>query len=108
MPKTASTPSALRHSMIASTARMAIECTCLARLPGRLRLGLREVEVAPAGHAHLVVKRDHAAALRTAPHRLSALRAPEDRGDRPDHRQDQSDHEPDPEGAALDLSDHPG
>src|SRR2546423_4081889 len=105
MPKTFSTPSAFRHSMIASTARMwRSSVTALARFAS----GLREVQVAAAAHADLVVEHDYVAALGAAPARLAALPAPQDRRDRADDRHHQPDHEPDQERAALDLADHPG
>src|SRR4051794_9433339 len=105
MPKTCSTPSALRHSMIESTARM--ERTSVPASAGLAR-GLGELQVRATAHADLVVERDHVAAFRALPQGLPPLPAPQDGRDRADHRQHRADGEPDEEGAALDLADHAG
>src|SRR4051794_30927702 len=115
MPNTVSTPSAFRHSMIASTARM--RCTSFralrerqSSLAGRAaHVDLaRVLLVRPAAPAHLARDRHHEAALVTAAARLVALEAVEDRRDGPDQRRGRADQEPEEEGAALDLPDGPG
>src|SRR3954447_14206945 len=115
MPNTVSTPSALRHSMMASTARMtrtsfrgAVGTPSLAggRRPDVHLVRVRLVGAAAA--ADLRGDRHHEAALVTAAARLLALEAVEQGGDGPDQRQCGADQEPDQEGAALDLPDEPG
>src|SRR5918997_1361085 len=130
MPNTCSTPSALRHSMMASTARMllppasvgrtsdgtrafpghleahsALEQPFLLRWRGPRGLGLGEVEVAPAAHAHLVLDRHEAAALGAAAEHRFALEAHDQRRQRAEERKAEPDDEPDEEGGALYLRD---
>src|SRR3954454_799015 len=123
MPNTVSTPSAFRHSMIASTARM--RCTSFQALRERQsslaahrraasQALVRDVDLAgiflirPAAPAHLARDRHHEAALVAAAARLVALEAVEDRRDGPDQRRSRADQEPEEEGAALDLPDGSG
>src|ERR671927_248935 len=98
MPNTVSTPSAFRHSMIASTARTASN---LPR-PARHENLVREVEVAAAAHADLVAQSHHVPAFLATPPRLLVLPAVEDpdecdpredRARRPRHEGDDADHE---------------
>src|SRR3954447_1127603 len=102
MPKTCSTSSALRHSMMASTARIG-----RASLPARNCFS-GPVKVPATAHADLIVQRHHVAALRTLAPGLRALEAVEHGGDRAEHRQHESDQEPEEERGALDLADDPG
>src|SRR3954453_3484206 len=126
-PNTTSTPSFLRHSMMASTARTGetscyagetcemqagkpAKCESTRGLARRLQLrrdGLaREVEVAPAALAHLVGDRHDRAALLAAAPQLPLLPAREDRRQQADDRQHRADDEPEEERAALDLAHH--
>src|SRR3954452_17099976 len=108
MPNTVSTPSALRHSMMASTA-LTYPTSFRDRGPSSLAadehsLGQRLVRSAAA--AHLVRERHDVAAFIALAARLVALEAVEEGGDQPEHRQSRADQEPDEERAALDLADH--
>src|SRR5918992_2937140 len=117
-PNTTSTPSALRHSMIASTARIIAARTSFpslggeASLPcasGRFRLyrEVGEVELRAAAHADRVVQlHDLPAAGALAPE-LVALAPVEQRGGEPDHRHDARDQEPDEERRAFEPADDP-
>src|SRR4051812_626901 len=100
MPKTCSTSSALRHSMMASTAR--IESASLSAGD----CFSRPVQVPATAHADLVVERHHVAALRALPPLLSLLEAEQHGRDRAEHRQHEADQEPHEEREALDLPDH--
>src|SRR5689334_23174651 len=126
-PNTTSTPSALRHSITASTARMRIHpsrCVDVIRaalggswvpsvpsVRGRLDWCRRScgwvLELGPAAGAQRVVHRDDLAAARAAAIVLFVLVAVEDRGQQPDERRDRRDQEPEEERAALDLADDP-
>src|SRR5215207_3357028 len=118
-PNTTSTPSALRHSMIASTARIIAARTSflksgvgdasLSRRCGRFGLyrDLREVQLGPAADADRVVQLDDLAAAGALPAQLVALGAVQQRGEEPEHRQDAGDQEPDEEGRALEPADDP-
>src|SRR4051794_1998320 len=125
-PNTTSTPSALRHSMTASTARMRAppferiwQPPAGRRVPLRLpalrghRLGrlelpaLRELELGPAARAQRLVDRHDRAAARAAAVRLLAFVAVEHRGEQADEGRDRRDDEPDQERAALDPADDP-
>src|SRR4029453_9138883 len=128
MPNTWSTPSALRHSMMASTARMTARVLSgwEIRLAGqpeksqsnsafsrseRISCGardLREVEICAAAHAHLVRDRHHVAALGALPQRVVLLVAVQERGEDADSRKRCADQEPDEERASLHTSDDPG
>src|SRR5215207_2186671 len=128
MPNTWSTSSALRHSMMASTARMTSRSFRGGRhdWPGsqredesnsgfsrseRISCGTRslgEVQIGSAAHAHLVGDRDHVAAFRALPQRVVLLIAVEERGEDADSRQRGADQEPDEERASLHASDGPG
>src|SRR3954465_5360291 len=110
MPNTVSTPSALRHSMMASTARMtrtsfrgAVGTPSLAggRRPAVHLARVRLVGAAAA--ADLRGDRHHEAALVTAAARLLALEAVEQGGDGPHQRQRGPDPETEQEGAPFDL-----
>src|SRR3954454_13613157 len=114
-PNTTSTPSALRHSMMASTARIRL----LLRLEGEGRLttdcgrfrldrDLGEVEIVAAAHAHRVVQLDDLAAGRALAADLVAVGAVEDRGQQPEHGEHEADHEPDEERRAFDAADDAG
>src|SRR5215213_292759 len=117
-PNTTSTPSALRHSMIASTARIIAcsnllppesvidEASSLTAVGGRFRLyrDFGEVELGAAARADRVVERDDLAAARALAPDLVALGPVEDRGEQSEHRQHAADDEPDEEGRALDLA----
>src|SRR4051812_12259149 len=111
MPNTVSTPSALRHSMMASTA-LTGRTSFLRRVRGKSSLaGLYQQSpgqslVSPAAAADLVRDRHDAPALVALSTRLVALVAVEDGGERAEHRQHRADEEPDEERAALDLADH--
>src|SRR3954468_18105306 len=115
MPNTVSTPSALRHSMMASTARM--YAYLLSRsgtkpsLAGGRRSDVHLVRiclVGAAAPADLRGDRHHEAALVTAAARLLALEAVEQGGDRPAQRQCGPDQEPDQERPPPDLPHAPG
>src|SRR5436305_9485465 len=135
MPNTASTPSALRHSMMASTALTGTtsflrirrrKCAATGRanaLYQRVfgltracpsREGSRQVHlfghvlVGAAAPADLVGDRQHRAALLAVAAQLVTLVAVEDRRERPEYRQARAHQEPDEERAALDLPDGPG
>src|SRR3712207_910508 len=99
MPNTWSTPSALRHSIIASTARIGD-----ASLTG----GCGEIEVRATSHADLVGDGDDVPAVRALAQRIVLLVAVQERGEDADARQRQPDQEPDEERAALHPSDHAG
>src|SRR5947199_7371734 len=109
MPNTVSTPSALRHSMMASTA---LTCGPPFSLPGDGNSGgvslaahedpLGHFLIGPAAAADLVGERDDPPALVALAARLVALRPVAEGGDRPEDRDHRPDREPDPEGAALD------
>src|SRR3954451_12994359 len=113
MPNTVSTPSALRHSMMASTARMAGPPSFVRT--GRERLSLaadeyafRQGLVRPAAAADLARDRHDLAALVALSAWLVALEAVEERREQAEHRQGGSDQEPDEERAPLDLAAHAG
>src|SRR5688572_22942869 len=105
MPNTCSTPSALRHSMIASTARM--RASSFPAVQGLARSSrarsiqckdlFRKLQVLSTAHADLVVDRHDRPAVLTAPQRLVLLPAPQERGDGPQERQAEADQEPDEE-----------
>src|SRR3712207_4649136 len=99
-PNTTSTPSALRHSMIASTARI-IACANLLPVVGDSnersslsadgsRFGrygdFGEVQLGPAAGAELVVELDDLAAVGALPAQLGALRAVEHGGEQAEDR----------------------
>src|SRR6185503_1130705 len=131
MPNTCSTPSALRHSMMASTARMAamvlsgfrgqdwpggqskrkLSLTVLFSRSDRVSCAgdrLREIQVGAAAHAHLVADRDDVAALGAFPERIVLLVAVQHRRDDPNPRERGADQEPDEEGASLHPADQSG
>src|SRR4051794_22403573 len=99
-PNTTSTPSAFRHSITASTARMRF--ASFRRLEGekgRLRSGpwrvyLRELQFLAAARAQRVVELDDLAAARAGPHGLVGVIAVQQRRDEPDERHDRRDQEP--------------
>src|SRR5436190_14528241 len=112
-PNTTSTPSAFKHSMMASTARMSRpplnyeqagpsgrqEQVSLASAQRRSRrLGgqrlLRELELGPAAHAERVVELAHAPARRALAAQLVAFGAVADRREQPDDRNRARDQEP--------------
>src|ERR687893_2071852 len=96
MPNTWSTPSALRHSMMASTARMTASLT-----------GNRgEIEVAATTHADLVGDRHDVAALRALAQRVVLFVAVQKGREYPHAGQRDAHEEPDEEGAALHPPDH--
>src|SRR5215211_1641612 len=125
MPNTCSTPSALRHSMMASTARMTArapfgegknrpggpgKASVTAGFSGLRRSdrGLsREVQVGPAAHADLVRDRYEVPAFGAGSAWLHALSAVQERGEYPDAGERDPDQEPDEEGAPLELADRP-
>src|SRR3954452_2416433 len=95
-PNTTSTPSALRHSMMASTARISIRALLLVRLaetgpslsaPGhrgfRHDRDLGEVELGTAARAQRVVELDDLAAARALAAQLVAVVAVGDGGEQP-------------------------
>ena len=132
-PNTTSTPSAFRHSITASTARMCFRCSCCSRggtrpraagrksrvyqrscgpqragsaARGLVELGaLGELELGAAAGAQGLVER-----ARPCPHRGTGGAAPrlvavQDRGQQPDEGRDRGDEEPEEERAALQPSD---
>src|SRR3954454_21390438 len=120
-PNTTSTPSALSHSMMASTARIIGVSSSFREqrdeqgslsAPERRRLRLhghvRELQVGSAAHAHGVVELDEPAAPRALPAELVALGAVEDRADQPDDRHRGPDEEPQDRRGPLDLAHHAG
>src|SRR4051794_25469671 len=102
MPNMASTPSAFKHSMMASTARMAESSEILA--VGRQDL-VRPFLVRTAVVADLLVKGHDMSALVALAVRLRVFVAPRERGDGPEDRQEEADREPQPERAALPATD---
>src|SRR3954447_19237917 len=92
----ASTPSAFRHSIIASTARIERDSSFGPFLVGT------------AAIANLLVQRHHMTALVALAVGLVVLEAPEQRGGRPQERQDRPDEEPEHERAALPAADDRG
>src|SRR5215207_2242282 len=118
-PNTTSTPSALRHSMIASTARIiaartsflvsGIGTASLSR--GCSRFGLyrdvRELQLGAAARAQRVVQLHDPPAAGALAAQLVALAAVEHRGEQPEHRQQAGDQEPEEERRALDPADEP-
>src|SRR4051794_38230992 len=114
MPNTVSTPSALRHSMMASTA-----LTWHNLLPGASRVGkpslaglcqqsLGQFLIRPTAPTDLIGDRHDPPTFVALPPRLVALEAVEDRRQRSEHGQHGTHQEPEDERAALDLSDHAG
>src|SRR5215208_8188695 len=118
-PNTTSTPSALRHSMIASTARIiaartsflesgigtaSLSCSCS-------RFGLDrdvgELELGPAARAQRVVQLHDPAAAGALAAQLVALAAVEDRRQQAEHGEKARDQEPEEERRALDPADEP-
>src|SRR5436190_6778823 len=114
MPNTVSTPSFLRHSMMASTALTGENLLSgrvagkKASLAGLYEQSFRETLVRPAAPADLVRHRHDPPAFVAFAARLVALVAVEDGGQRAEHRQHGADQEPEDERAALDLADHAG
>src|SRR3954452_15387306 len=134
MPNTVSTPSALRHSMMASTALTYptsfrdLGIYQMSRRPagGQSPRGeagterhlvvslaahehaFRQRLVGPAAAADLARDRHHVAAFVAFAARLIALEAVEERGEQAEDRKGRPDQEPDEERAALDLPDHAG
>src|SRR3954463_8416133 len=117
-PNTTSTPSALRHSMIASTARISIRAFLLVR-PAETRPSLAardrrfrgdrdlgELELGPAAGAERVVERDDAPAAGALAPQLVPVGAVEDERDQPEQRQDRRDQEAEDHRHALDPGDH--
>src|SRR3954470_9348302 len=116
-PNTTSTPSALRHSMMASTARIIIRAFLLLRpaetkpslspRDGRFRgyRDLGELELGPAVRAHGVVQLDDLPAARALAPQLVAVVAVGDRRDQPEEGQDRGDHEPQEERRPFHLAD---
>src|SRR5438874_3328751 len=107
MPNTVSTPSALRHSMMASTALTGHNLLSgwgkgKSSLAGAYEQSLGESLIGPAAAADLVGDRHDPSALVALPARLVALVAVEEGGERAEHRQHRADEEPDDERAALD------
>src|SRR3954447_22205928 len=128
-PNTTSTPSALRHSMMASTARIAASFLLLSgarrttaasaagagSLPAagargnglsrrpRGALGARELELVAAAGAQRVVELDHLATARARAHRLVGVKAVQQRRGEPDEGHDRRDQKPQKERRALDL-----
>ena len=122
-PNTTSTPSAFRHSMTASTARI----ISAPSFPGTVRargiagsrpvyrrmcgdrLGLDrhvgELELGPAAGADRVVELDDPAAAGALAAQLVAVVAVQQRGEQPADRHDRRDQEPEEERRALDPPD---
>src|SRR3954454_841965 len=100
MPNMASTPSALRHSMIASTALIYVRVgrQILASRRGHL---LGPFLVSTASVADLLIERHHVSALVAVAIDLVALVAPQQCSDVPDDRNHEADREPEHERAAL-------
>src|SRR3954469_16540765 len=110
MPNTVSTPSFLRHSMMASTALTGT--TSFQRfvgwkpsLAGLYEQSLGQSLIGSAAPADLIRDRDDPPALVALAARLVALEAVEDGRERAEHRQHSADQEPEEERAALDLPD---
>src|SRR5215211_5166213 len=123
-PNTTSTPSAFRHSMTASTARIISApsfpgtrgkpagCGPAASLTAQcVRFGLDrdlgEVEIGPAAVADRVVKLEDLAAGGALAPQLVAVVAIEQRRQQPGDRDERRDQEPEHERGALDLADDP-
>src|SRR5688500_12530360 len=116
-PNTTSTPSALRHSMMASTARMTAPLGWWDEEAGsgggrgpiltgaecgfRGNLLVRVLELGPAAGAEGVVELDHLPAAGALAPRLVDLQPVEDGDDHADHRHARADEEPDEERGAL-------
>src|SRR3954447_23923267 len=98
MPNMASTPSAFKHSMIASTARIVRPRPMLASRGGHL---LGPFLVRTAAVADLLVERDHVTTFVTFPKDFLVLVAPQQCSERSEDRQHESDREPEQERAAL-------
>src|SRR5437763_11865478 len=110
MPNTVSTPSALRHSMMASTALTGHNLLPIRgrgpSLAGAYEQSLGKSLVSSAAAADLVGDRHDPPAFVAFPARLVAFVAVEEGGERAEDRQHGADEEPDEERAALDLPDH--
>src|SRR3954452_5904549 len=102
MPNMASTPSAFKHSMMASTARMGKPRRILAVSRQSL---LGPFLVGTAVVADLLVKRHDMSAFVALAVGLVALVATRKRSDRPENWQEEADREPEPERAALPAAD---
>src|SRR4051794_35083379 len=110
MPNMASTPSAFKHSMMASTARMTSPAAILAsRRMHLLCLGgvhfLGPFQIGSAAVADLLVKRHDMPALFALAEDLVVLVAPQQGRDRPEQRDHRADREPEQERAALVAAD---
>src|SRR3954447_24718538 len=106
-PNTTSTPSALRHSMTASTAlimRASLSARCGRGLGLYGHVG--ELQLGPAAGAEGVVEHDYPPAAGALPAQLVTVGAVQHGGEQADHRQHRADEEPDEERRALDLADH--
>src|SRR3954447_344215 len=102
MPNMASTPSAFKHSMMASTARIKSPAAMLASRRGHL---LGPFLVRPTVVADLLIQRDHVTALVAFTEHFLVLVAPEQRRDGAEDRQHEADREPEHERTALVATD---
>src|SRR3954453_2007805 len=112
-PNTTSTPSALRHSIRASTARIVADSSRgsagrkKTEVSGEVLGRSGVLELGAAARAQRVVYRNDAAAGGAAAMRLVVLVSVRGGGDEPEERDARRDQEPDEERRALELADDP-